>query len=449
MRKAADRTAVFETIPVRRAVCMQIVPAVASQMIALVYNLADTYFVGLLNEPHQTAAITVAYPSFVMLTAISNLFGVGGASALSRALGRRDPEAAGRIAAFSFWGGLASALIFSLLFFALARPVLTLCGATGDTYDTAFGYAMWVVVIGGPATILGTLLANLVRAEGSASSASAGLSLGGILNLILDPFFVLPQFLGLGAAGAGMATALSNLAAVLYFLIYIRRKRGQTVLRAGISILPEAARHAKEILFTGFPSAVQYALTVVAVAAQSRFVSLYTTEAMAALGIVKKLDQLPLYFSIGVANGLLPLLAYNFASGNQERRRKAFSFGCAVSLSFALFCLVCYELFAPQLAALFISDPLTIEYGAGFLRRMVTAMPMMSLCYPMILQFQAMGRLKESLICSVLRKGVLDVPLLFIMNGLFGLYGCMWVQPIVDGISLVVAGSFYARLRKR
>lgn len=449
MKRSIDRTAVFETVPVPQAVRMQIVPAIASQMIALIYNLADTYFVGMLNEPHQTAAITVAYSSFVMLTAISNLFGVGGASALSRALGRKDIQAAKRISAVSFWGGLSCAVLFSLLFLAFARPVLVLCGATPEIYEVAFGYALWVVVIGGPGTILNTLLANLVRAEGSAGTAAAGVSMGGILNIILDPFFVLPQFLGMGAVGAGIATALSNMAATVFFLLYIFLKREKSVVNINPVRLRYTAAHIGEILSIGFPSAIQYALTVVAIAAQSRFVSLYTTEAVAALGIVKKLDQLPLYFSIGTANGLLPLLAYNHSAGNQKRRREIFRLGCTISLAFALFCLVIYELFAPGLAGLFIEDPATIDYGARFLRQMVTAMPMMSVCYPMIIQFQAMGKFKESLVCSILRKGVLDIPLLFFMNRFWGLFGCMWVQPIVDSLSLIVAVIFYRRIQKR
>lgn len=449
MKHKSDRTAVFETIPIRRAVGMQIIPAIASQMIALLYNLADTYFVGMLNEPRQTAAITVVYSSFLMLTAISNLFGVGGASALSRALGRKNPEDARQIASVSFWGGVASSIIFSLLFLALARPVLVLCGATPDIYDIAFGYALWVIVIGGPGIILNTLLSNLIRAEGSAAAASIGVSMGGIMNIILDPLFVLPQFLGLGAVGAGIATAISNFAAAAYFLIYIAVRRENTIVSVNPARLRYTGKFIKTILTIGFPSAVQYALTVVAVAAQSRFVSQYTTEAMAALGIVKKLDQLPLYFSIGVSSGLLPLLAYNYSSGNQQRRRSAFRFGTTVSFLFSLLCLIVYEIFAPELSSLFISDPLTIAYSAGFLRRMVTAMPMMSVCYPMIIQFQAMGKFKESLVCSVIRKGVLDIPLLFLMNALSGLYGCMWVQPIVDMISLVAAAAFYFSLKKR
>ena len=427
---------------------MQIIPAIVSQMIALIYNLADTYFVGMLNDPHQTAAITVVYPSFVMLTAISNLFGVGGASALSRALGTRRTRDAQDIATLSFWGGLVTSLLFSGLFFCFARPVLQLCGATPDVYDTAFSYALWVVVLGGPGTILNTLLANLTRAQGNASSAAVGVSMGGILNIVLDPLFVLPGFLGMGAAGAGIATALSNLAATLYFLLRILFQNKNSVVSIDPRRLRRSVRHLKTILLIGFPSALQYALTVVAVAAQSRFVSQYTTEAMAALGIVKKLDQLPLYFSIGVSNGLLPLLAYNYSAGNQRRRRDAFRLGCGISLAFSLLCLILYEAFAAPISGLFISDPETIRLSAGFLRRMVTAMPMMSVCYPMIIQFQAMGKFRESLVCSILRKGVLDIPLLFLMNGLLGLYGCMWVQPVVDTVSLCAAAIFYFRLKK-
>ena len=448
MSSLQNRTEIFENTPIKKAVLLQIVPAIASQMIALLYNLADTYFVGLINDPVQTAAITVVSPCFVMLTAISNLFGVGGASAIARALGKKEANRARQIASVSFWGGLVMGILFALLFWLLERPILTLCGAREETFAVVMAYAKWVVVIGGPWTVLNTLLANLVRAEGSDRRAFVGVSLGGVLNIALDPLFVLPRFLGWGAAGAGIATAISNMAATVYFLCGIFRRRQDTVLSVAPGHLRHIRAHLGGILVIGFPSALQYALTVVAVAAQAKFVSAYPTEAVAALGIVKKIDQLPLYFSIGVANGLLPLLAYNHAAGNTARRSQAFRFGTLTAVSFSLCCLILFELFAEPLVGLFIKNPQTVAYGASFLRLMVTAMPMMSVCYPMIVQFQAMGKAGESLICSVLRKGVLDIPLLFIMDALLPLYGCMLVQPTVDSISLIVALLLYRRIRK-
>lgn len=448
MTEAEKRTEIFERMPVRRAVQKQIIPAVAGQMIALIYNLADTYFVGMLNDPNETAAVTVVSSSFLMLTAISNLFGVGGASLLARCLGQRDTEGARRTAGISFWWGMIGGCAFSAAFLALASPILTLCGADADTYALAFGYAKWTVVIGGPATILNTLLANLIRAESGAVAAAAGVSFGGLLNIALDPLFVLPAFLGYGAVGAGAATALSNIAAMLFFLVYLLVRRRTTLVSLDVRHLRYTRVQLPRILSVGLPSAVQYALTVVAVSAQMHFVSAYGTAAIAGLGIVKKLDQLPLYFSMGVANGLLPLLAYNYAAGNHRRRRDVFRLGCFVSVAFALLCLVCYELFAPALVGLFIDDAATQQYGAAFLRIMVTAMPLMAVCYPMIIQFQAMGKAKASLVCSVLRKGVLDIPLLFLLDGLLPLYGCMMVQPIVDAVSLVAAVVFYLRINR-
>ena len=442
-----DRTELFEKMPVKRAVIKQIMPAVAAQMVAVVYSLADTYFVGILNSPAQTAAVTVVAPCFIMLTAVANLFGVGGSSLIARKLGQRREDEAREVSSVTFWWGLISAAVFCLLFAAMERSVLILCGADSQSFAYALSYARWAVVLGGLFTVSASVSANIIRAEGSAGTASRGLALGGIMNILLDPLFILPEFLGMGAEGAGLATALSNVISALFLLVCLLRKR-QSVICIDPRLMRSARNHIRPILSIGFASAIQLMLTMVGVAAQAKFVSAYTTEAVAALGIVKKLDQLPLYFTIGVSVGLLPLLAYNHAAGNEQRRSDAFRFGCILSVSVAVGCVIVYEILAPQLAALFIGDALTVDYAAGFLRRMVLAMPLMALAHPFITQFQAMGRVKESLICSMLRKGVLDIPLLFLFDALLPLYGCMWVQPVVDSISLAVALIFYRRLKK-
>ena len=398
MDEAQARRDRFDGLPIRQAVLRQIVPAIFSQMVVLIYNLADTYFVGLLNAPDQTAAVTVSMPAFLMLTAISNLFAIGGASQVARQLGKRAPEAASAVSAIAFWFGLGSAVLFSGFFWCAASPILQLCGATAATCAPALAYAKWVIAAGGVGTVLNILLANLVRAEGRSLVAAFGVCLGGCVNVVLDPLLILPRFAGLGAAGAGLATAASNTLAALFFLVWLIFGKRRTVLRLSPRYLRQARRYLADIVRIGIPASVQYALTVVSVAALSKFVSGYGTAAVAALGIVKKLDQLPLYFSIGASNGLLPLLAYHHAAGNTARRRAAFRFGTALAVGFSLLCLVAYECFAPQLAGLFIQDSETIAYGAKFLRLMVVAMPLMSVCYPLIVQFQAMGCARQSLI---------------------------------------------------
>ena len=435
-------------MPVHKAVILQALPAVISQMIILLYNLADSYFVGRLNDPAQTASVGVAMSAFMMLTAISNLFGVGGASVLSQSLGRKDMDSVRRVSSIAFWCGVIAPVIYMILLTPVLAPFLHLVGGTDETFILARNYVMWTVYIGGIPTTLNILLANLVRAEGKSGTAMIGVSMGAVINIILDPFFVLPQFLGMGAAGAGLATAISNLCGTLFFICHILFGR-DTILSIGPGNLKYFKQYIGRILRIGLPSALQFLLTIVGVAAATKFVSLYSTEAVAGFGIEKRLDQLPLFFSIGIASGLLPLLAYNYASGNHERRRAAFRFGSGIAVCFALFSLVLYETAAPQLSRIFIDDPETVRMAAAFLRIQIIAQPLVAINYPMIIQFQAMGQVKEAMICSILRKGVLDIPLLFLMNWLIPLYGCLWVQVIVDSISLIVCLILYRRLNRR
>lgn len=304
------------------------------------------------------------------------------------------------------------------------------------------------MVIGSPGAIMSALLANLIRAEGGAKVASLGLSAGGVLNIILDPFFTLPEFMGCGATGAGMATAISNMLVFAFFVVYVISRRTQSVIDLIPTHFCGGMKYLKSVLSIGFPSAVQYMLTVVAVSAQIHFVSNYKTEALAALGIVRKLDMLPLYCALGVSSGLLPLLAYNYAAKKYERQKQALLHGIKIAVGFSLFCLVLYEIFAPFFVRLFIEDPLTQQYGAIFLRLMVIAMPMMSVCNPLIIEFQAVGKVRESLLCSILRKGILDIPFLFLMDSILPLYGCMLVQPIVDAISMTTALICYKKIVK-
>ena len=439
---SSEKIEVFERMPIRRAVIVQVLPAVLSQMVTLIYNLADTYFVGKLNAPAQSAAVSIALPLFLLLTAISNLFGIGGASALSQSLGKRDFSGAGRIASIAFWWGAAAAVVFGLALWAVITPVLHLVGASADTFEPAKDYLYWTVLLGGAPTVLNMLLANIVRAEGAAGVAAVGVSVGGILNFFLDPFFILPQFLGMGAAGAGLATALSNLLGTSFFAGYVFCSKKTTLSLSPVA-LRWTGKHIGQILKVGVSSSVQFVLTVVSAAATMKFISLDSTEAVAAYGIQKKLDQLPLYFSLGIASGLLPLLAYNYASGNQKRREAAFRFGVGMAVCFALLSLALFEWKAPELTRLFIDDAKTVALGAMFLRIQIIAQPLVAINYPLIVQFQAMGKARPALVCSLIRKGILDLPLLWILNRLWPLYGCIWVQPVVDCIALFCCLAIY------
>lgn len=436
----------FERKPVIRAVFAQSMPAIIAQLIALLYNWADTFFLARLNQPELVAAAMIALPLYLLLTATGNLPGVGGGSMLSHYLGKHNPEGASSVASLTIWIGMILALMCAVIYPLVDEPVLRLIGADEQTLAPAREYTFWVITIGSVPIIMNLVLANLVRAEGLARQASIAISAGGILNCVLDPLLMLPELGNMGITGAAVATALSNMLAAVWLMavIYARRKKG--VISADPHLLRSAKLYLSKIIQVGFPSSLQYLLTVVAVAALTHFVSRYATEATAALGVVKRLDYLPLYFSIGLSQGILPLLAYNHAANNIQRRNQVFRCGMILSLGFAIACFVVYELWAEPLALFFTQEPTTVDYITQFLRIQVVAMPFMAICYPAITYFQAMQRTREALVCSILRKGVLDIPLLFLMNGWIGLYGCMWVQPIVDCTSMLFAVYFLWRI---
>ena len=440
---------VFERMPAARAVLVQSIPAIVAQLIALLYNWADTFFLARLNKPELVAAATIVLPLYLMLTAIGNLPGVGGGSQFANHLGKHDYTGAQRVASVTFWMGMILALVSCMLFPLCSDTLLSLIGANERTIAPAQEYAFWVITVGGIPVIMNLVLANLVRAEGMELQASIGISAGGILNCLLDPLLILPDMGNMGIAGAGIATAVSNMVSVLWLLVVVYRRRKTGVLTFAPQLLRYTRQYIVRIAKVGFPSSVQYMLTVLAVAALTHFVAQYNTEATAALGIVKRLDYLPLYFTIGLSQGFLPLLAYNHSSGNVDRRNQVFRCGCIISFGFAVLCFVVYEIWAYQLAMLFTQESLTVSYIVPFLRIQVVAMPFMAVCYPSITLFQAMERSREALVCSILRKGVIDIPLLIVMNALWPLFGCMWVQPIVDITSMLVAFYFLYSLHLR
>ena len=228
MPKDEKKIQLFESTPIPNAILTLAVPTVLSSLVMVIYNLADTYFVSILGDPLQSAAVTLAAPVLLAFNAINNLFGVGGSSMMSRAMGRGDYDTVSRSSAFSFYASVFSGLLFSLLCTVFAAPLLTLLGADASTAAATEAYMYWTVTWGAAPAILNVVMAQLVRAEGSSLHASIGTMSGCFLNIILDPIFILPWGLNMGAAGAGLATFLSNCVACIYFFILLFVRRGKT-----------------------------------------------------------------------------------------------------------------------------------------------------------------------------------------------------------------------------
>ena len=436
-------------MPVPRALATLAIPTIISQLITMIYNLADTFFIGMRNDPRMVAAASVSFALVFAMNALANLFGVGGGSLISRLLGRGEDGSARAVCAFSFYGTVAVALLYSLATLFFMDPLLYLVGATDTTIEFARDYALWVVVFGGVPTTLAVMMSHVLRSEGYAKQASVGLALGGLLNIALDPIFMFVILEpGSEVLGAAIATMISNVATLIYFasVFFILRNR------ALISVSPSEAlrgtRYTAEVLKVGFPSALGTMLACVSNVCINNLVSSYGDYEMAAMGIVKKIDMLPLNVGMGLCQGMMPLIAYNYAARDYKRMRETARCARIAGMGFALLCILVFEIFAEGIVTIFIKDARTVELGTYFLRIACLATPLMVSNIQYSYSFQAMGRGKESLLLSACRQGLVNIPLLFILDSLFKIDGVLWTQIIADVITFTVSAILFAHFNR-
>ena len=445
-----DKTALFETMPVGKALLTMAVPTIISQLITMIYNLADTFFIGMSNDPYKVAAASVVGVLFFMLNSLSNLFGVGGGSLLSRLLGEKREQDARRVGAFSIYGSLMLAAVYSLVCFLFTQPLARLLGASDNTIDYASSYLFWVVVIGGIPSTVGLTMSHLLRSAGYSKESAFGLALGGISNTLLDPLFmfvILPA--GNEVTGAAIATLLSNTITLVYFLFTFHRLKEKSVL----TVSPKHARLERKLILSilsiGLPSAVTSLLANITSIVKNNLTAGYGDVELAAYGIVLKADMLPLNIGMGLCQGMMPLVAYNYASHNYPRMKR-FTYAAQISgMGAACFFIILYEVFAPQIIWLFIRDEATIAYGQNFLRIACLATPFVISNFQKIYSLQAMGKGKESLILGIFRQGLFAIPILLIMNHFVGLYGVVAAQLISDGITFIFSTLIYRKVYNR
>lgn len=441
-----DKTYLFEQMPVPKAVFTMSVPTVLSSLVMILYNLADTFFVGQLGDPLQNAAVTLAAPVLLAFNAINNLFGVGSSSMMSRALGRQEPETAKKSSAFGFYCALICGLLFSAAVTVFESPLLTLLGATAETAPGTADYLFWTAGVGAAPAILNVVMAYMVRAEGASLHASVGTMSGCILNIILDPFFILPWGLDMGAAGAGLATCLSNCFACCYFFLLLHKRRGSTV----VSLSPRHFRFEKKIVAgvcgVGIPASIQNLLNVTGMTVLNNFAAGYGSTAVAAMGIAQKLNTIPFQVSMGISQGIMPIISYNFSAGNVRRMKQTLFFTMKIALS--LLCSLClvYLLFAPGLVQLFMDNATIVEYGSTFLRCKCVALPFLALDFMAVGVFQACGMGKRSLLFAILRKIVLEIPAIFIWNAVWPMYGLACSQATAEVILATAAVIMLRRI---
>lgn len=430
----SEKQLLFEKMPIPGAVARLVIPTIMGSLVMILYNLADTYFVGYLNDPVQNAAVTLAAPLLLAFNAVNNLFGVGSSSMMSRALGLKNYDSVRRSAAFGIYCSIISGLLFSLGYSLMSGSVLNLLGADETTMEATREYLFWTVSLGAAPAITNVVIGYMVRAEGSAINASIGTMSGCLLNIVLDPIFIMPWGLGMGAAGAGCATFISNCVACLYFFIYVLAKRG----RSYVCLRPDMALCGKSVALgifaVGVPAMVQNLLNVTGMTILNNFTADYGSEAVAAMGIASKIQMVFLYVNMGISNGIMPLVGYNYADGNVKRMKDAMLFTAKLILGVLGIATVLCFIFSRTLVGLFIENTNVIDLGSAFLRGLCLALPFMAIDFLGVGMYQACGMGKKALVFAIMRKIVLEIPALFVLNALFPMYGLAYAQPFAEFI---------------
>lgn len=449
MKAKVDTKEIFENMPISRALATLAVPTILSQLISLVYNMADTFFIGTTNDPNKVAASSLAYMLVFFQVSISYLFAIGGGSLISRLLGMKNEKDARSVAAFSFYGTIFITLIYIAVVWINIDPLLMVMGASENTIGYAREYAFWVVVAGGIQAALNTTMAQMLRSVGYAKVSSFGLSVGGVINIFLDPLFMfvlLPP--GHEVAGAAMATAFANSITTVYFLYKLMVLRKTTVLSIAPKDVRPGIKYLGEILSVGFPSCISALLNSVSGSVRNNLASGYGDIPLAAMGIVGKIDSIPLSISMGICQGMMPLVAYNYAAKDYKRMKEAANTARTWSMVFAVICIVMFEVFTKPVFSIFMDEPETLGIGVVLLRICCLATPLMIGNVQMNYMFQAMGRGKESLFLAICRRGLTNIPFLFVMNRMFGLIGVAWTQALSDAVTLVISFAMYRRLSR-
>lgn len=440
----------FENMPIGRAVRTMAVPTIMGQLIVLIYSMADTFFIGRTNNPTMVAAASLILPVFNITISIASIAGVGGGSLVSRLLGERNEEEAKKVYSFCIYLSVLCALLFSLIVFIFMKPILNVLGADPETYDFARRYAMCVIVVGSLPTIMSNVFSNMVRSIGESSRAGFGVTMGGVINILLDPLFMfvlLPP--GMEVMGAGIATCLSNCISCIYFILVIRKVGRESVLCMKWPPEQPSKSSISQIFAVGVPSSVATFLFDMDYVVLDKLMSAYGNISLAAIGIVLKIERLPLNVGVGICQGMVPIVAYNYASGNYKRMKALTNYFMRLGIIIAIGSIAMYELFAPYIMRIFIADAGTVNLGTDFLRARCLATVFMFISFYHVHIFNSYGKGKEALFLGVMRWAAFNIPMLFIMNAIFGMYGLVWSQLCADILTVTLSLWIHRRFLKK
>lgn len=435
---------VFDSMPVSKAIFKNAVPAMAAMIMVLIYNLADTFFIGQTHDPLQVAAVSLATPVFLIFMAVGTIFGIGGTSVISRAMGEGRKEYAKKVCSFCMWACIIVGISLSLLFWIFMDQMLSLIGASPDTFEFARTYLI-IVTLSGPFVLISNCYSNVLRAEGQSNKAMMGMLIGNLLNIILDPIMILG--FGWNIKGAAIATVIGNIVGALYYIIYFLK--GKSMLSISLKDFTIKNKVCSSVLAIGIPASLGSILMSVSQIIMNSQMATYGDMALAGIGVAMKVTMITGMISIGLGQGVQALMGYCVGAKNWDRYKKIlkFSLGFAFILGISLTSM-CY-IFINQIVRAFLTEANAFEYGVQFSKILLSTSAFFGVLYVLINALQAMGAAMSSLIVNLSRQGIIYIPALFILQAILGINGLIWAQPVADILSILLVFVLYIHTSKK
>lgn len=434
----------FEKAPVARAVLKNTLPAMAAMLMVLVYNLADTFFIGQTHSDILVAAVSLATPVFLIFMAVGTVFGAGGTSVISRAFGQERGEYARKVCSFCMWSCVVVGVLLSAGFLVFMDQILRLVGASADTWEPARTYLV-IVAFSGPFVLISNCFSNVLRAEGQSGRAMMGQLLGNLLNIVLDPIMILA--FDWGIAGAAIATVIGNVMGAGYYIFYFLRGKSSLGIHIRDCTLKDGI--CTGVLSIGIPASLGSLLMSVSQIIVNAQMANYDDMALAGMGVAMKVTMMTGMICIGFGQGVQPLLGYCTGAGLWERFKKImrFSLSFALGLS-AVMTVLCY-LLRNQIIGAFLTDSAAFGYAVQFTNILLTTSFLFGVFYVLNNALQAMGASVQALVTNLSRQGLIYIPALFLLQAAFGVTGLAWAQPVADLLSTALVLALYLWTARR
>lgn len=445
--KSAKRGSFLADIKPSKAIVKIAIPATLALLAKAVYNIVDTAYIGMLHSETALAAVGVTLPLLLIFVSIENIFASGAAVLAGRQLGANDKDGAettvSTIVAFSVLIGV----LLCVLGILFMEPLLRMFGASPQVMPQAKDYALWMFVAA-IANIPAQSLNCAARAESSVKITTIAVSVGAVLNIILDPIFMFESGLGLGVAGASIATTVSQFvtAAILFWYYF----SGRSIIKLKAKAVRPSGKLFKAVVLIGVPTAViQICLALATSLTNMAAATLPDSDLIiAAYGVVQRLILIGCYVIMGFMQGYQPVASYAFGAKNEDRFHDAARFSLKAVLLLSVLVSVVYILLAGPLIMLFNRNPAIVTYGSRLLISQVLLYPAFGLCYMMTITFQTIGASRFGLFLSTIRQGLFYAPLIILLPRLLGVSGIYLAQPLADILTLVVCLLSYKAMKR-